>query len=102
MRPFEIFNARHEWNNCPDLRPWLIVELRVSETVGCFPISGECYGGNCFWISPTHPDFPATGLKKGCYIHDRHIVELRPHQFLNRRGELLGDLLTTFREYSGV
>jgi hypothetical protein len=102
MGPFEIFNAVHSWNNCRDMRPWLIVELRDNHTLGCFPISGECYDGNCFWISASHADFPATGLSNGSYVHDRYIIELDVSQFADRRGALSGALLDEFLAYSGL
>jgi hypothetical protein len=102
MQPYEIFNATYNWKNCTDMRPWLIVELRANGIIGCFPISGECYDGNCFWIDPTHPDFSATGLAKGSCVHDQYIVELSVNQFQSRRGELVGKLLDEFPDYAGL
>ena len=93
MQPYEIFYATRRWRNCSDPRPWVIVELRPNQLIGCFPISGECYDGQCFFISRDHPDFAATGLAKDSYIHDQFILELRTHEFLARKGELTGDLL---------
>lgn len=102
MRPYEIFYARHRWLNCDDPRPWLIVDLRGNQLLGCFPISGQCYDGQCFFISRTHPDFPATGLAKDSYIHDKFIIELAVDEFLDRKGELTGELLAEFLQYAGL
>jgi hypothetical protein len=102
MQAFDIYNCKTTWRNCTDTRPWLIVETARADTVGCFPISGECYDGNCFWISKDHPDFSHTGLSKSCYIHDSHIVEIDRANVLRRRGCLQGSLLAEFREFSGV
>lgn len=102
MRPFEIHNARQRFNDCDDVRPWLIIEVRAHDTYGCFPIASEHYGDPYFSIDAEHPDFPATGLTKSCHVLDRRIYELNKAQFLRRRGELTGDLLAAFREYAGV
>jgi hypothetical protein len=102
MQPFEIFNAVVTWNNCTDMRPWLIVELRDNSVLGCFPISSACYAGDCFWLDASHPDFPKTGLSKSSYVHDQYIVEVELHQFKNRRGELIGALLDEFLAFAGL
>ena len=102
MQPYEIFNAAFMWRNCNDMRPWLIVQLRPNGLLGCLPISSECYQGSCFPLPKSHPDFPATGLTKSCYITDDHIYDLSVEAFRNRRGELRGELLKEFREFSGL
>jgi len=102
MQRFEIFNATRTWKGCVDMRPWLIIELRGTDTFGCFPISGECYGGSCFWIDPSHPDFSRTGLSKGSYVHDDYIVEIGIDEFQTRRGEMVGELLDEFLAFAGL
>ena len=102
MQPFDIYQAAHRWLNCDDARPWLIVEVRAQGVYGSFPISGQCYGGNCFEISSSHENFAATGLSKSCFIHDQYIVELRANQFLRRRGALTGSMLAEFRRFAGL
>jgi hypothetical protein len=101
MNPFDIFNAIHLWNGCPDPRPWVIVELRGPGLYGCIPLSGECYAGDCFAIDQNHPDFPATGLKKTSHAHDSHIHELLFAEFGRRRGQIENDLLKEFRDFTG-
>jgi hypothetical protein len=101
MGPFEIFNAVRTWKNCPDMRPWLIVDVRANGVFGCFPISGECYEGGCFVIGSNHPDFPATGLTKTSYVDDQKIVELGIGEFKKRRGQLVNELLREFRAFAG-
>jgi hypothetical protein len=101
MQPFEIFYAAQSWKNCEDERPWLIIDLRPNNIFGCFPISGECYGGQCFFISSSHPDFAATGLAKSSNVDDRYIIELGLGQFRRRLGGLTGELLREFKDYAG-
>ena len=94
MRPYEIYYARHRWRRCDDPRPWIIVECRQDTLLACFPISAECYDGDCFLLHGAHPDFPATGLAKDSYIHDKYLIELRPEELRSRKGELTGKLLS--------
>lgn len=101
MQPWDIYNARMQWKGSQDVRPWLIVEMRP-QCFGCFPISGHCYHDSCFLLDISDPDFVHTGLKKSCYIHDSHIIELLPSQFVSRRGCLAGTLLRNFREFAGL
>src|SRR5438552_2022096 len=102
MRPFQIYNAKVAWHGCEDMRPWLIVDARGPDLFGCFPIASECYDDSGFPLSKSHPDFAATGLKKDCYIIDSKIYDLPRNAFATLRGELVGDLLATFRKFSGV
>ena len=102
MALFDIFNAVVDWSHCRDQRPWLIVEVRHGGTFGCFPISGQCYAGDCFPICVEDPDFPATGLKKNCFVHTTHIIEVRREQFGNHREALTGQLLRDFRSHAGL
>jgi hypothetical protein len=102
MQVWEIYNAIEPWHGCADMRPWLVVEVRPFGLYGCFPFSSECYGGSCFEISHSHPDFAATGLTKSCFIQDSHIIELSSQRFSRRRGALTGRLLADFRAFSGL
>jgi hypothetical protein len=102
MQPFQIYNATFAWNGCQDMRPWLIIDLRPSGLVGCLPISSHCYSGSCFPLDRNDPDFRATGLNKSCYLHDDRIYDLSFNCFGKYRGELSGDLLARFRDYSGL
>ena len=102
MQCFEIYNGGVRWNGCDDIRPWLVVEIRSAQLVGCFPIASQCYGGNCFPINSDDPDFRATGLTKSCFIHDTHIIEVPVTQLLRCRGRLEGQMLTDFLEFSGL
>lgn len=99
---FDIVNARKVWGGCEDQRPWLVVELRPGGVVGAFPISGQCYQGDCFELHPDHPDFAATGLTKRCHVHHTSIVELLPGEILRPRGVLTGGLLRAFRDEAGL
>jgi hypothetical protein len=77
--------------------------LRLPQiAAGGFPISGQAYRGTPFFISDEDSDFPATGLKKSCFIHDEKIIELSLDVFIKRRGQLAGDLLARFRSHSGI
>jgi hypothetical protein len=102
MQPFEIYLVKHPWNNCEDARPWLVIDLRQGLMVGCFPIATDCYGGSCFFISSSHPDFAATGLDHDSNIHDSHILDVPWGSFIKKRGELVGQLLADFRLFSGI
>ena len=102
MRPFEIYNAQQRFNDCDDMRPWLVIEVRAGGVYACFPIASEHHDESHFPIDAEHPDFPATGLKKSCHILDARIYELNKSQFQRRRGELVGAMLAAFREYAGL
>jgi hypothetical protein len=101
MDVFEIYLMRHPWNGCYDPRPWLIVDIpSTGPVIGCFPISTECYAGTCFFISQTHPDFPATGLAHSCNVTDTYIIDVPGNSVIKRIGELNGQLLAEFRQFS--
>jgi mRNA-degrading endonuclease toxin of MazEF toxin-antitoxin module len=102
MNRFDIYDAQIEWGGCTDRRPWLIVETPANNRVGCFPISGQSYRGTPFAISDKDPDFPATGLKKTCFVHDERITEFSVEVLIKRRGRLENDLLKRFRAHSGI
>ena len=102
MQPFDIYNAVFEWQGCQDMRPWLVVDIRPEGVVGCLPIASQAYGGSSFFLDSADRDFPATGLKKSCHIHDSHIYDIPAANFRKRRGALTGELLQAFREYAGV
>src|SRR5580658_9531297 len=102
MAEFDIYNAKFSWHGCADVRPWLIIHLRPRGIYGCLPIASECYGGQCFFVTDSDPDFQATGLRKSCYIHDERIFDLPSAALQAKRGQLEGDLLTRFRKFSGL
>ena len=102
MKPFEIWQAKFVLHDCQDDRPCVVVDKRGADLVGCFPISGQCYSPPCFYLDADDPCFGATGLIKSCYILDVRIFEKRATDLYRKRGELVGDLLDRFREYSGV
>jgi len=102
MEIYEIYQVEFRWGNCDDARPWLIVQIRPGDIFGCLPIASECYGGSCFPISRSHPDFPATGLTKDCHIHDSKLYDIPKANFLKRRGKLAGSLLAEFQDFSGL
>jgi len=107
MRPFQIYRIKVKWRNCEDARPWLVVQARPGGVLGCFPISSQCYGQDCFPLDPNHADFSATGLTRACNIICTTIYDLRDAQFTldgkqQLKGELLGELLRDFRAFAGV
>jgi hypothetical protein len=103
MVQFEIYLAHHPWNGADYPRPWVIVDVSPnSNIVGCFPIATECYYGDCFFVSDTHPDFLATGLDHSCNVLDSRIVEIPGDKFIKRWGEFVGDLLIDFRAHTGI
>ena len=101
-KPYEIYRAKHQWGNCNDARPWLVVDQRSNGIYGCFPIASRCYQGNCFYVDSNHADFGRTGLSKSCYIHDESIVELPLVEFQQFKGQLEGTLLAEFKKYAGL
>ena len=64
-----IWTASVEWNDCPDVRPWLLLDDRGNGVHGCFPISTQDYRGLAFLLSHDDADFEATGLDRECYVH---------------------------------
>jgi hypothetical protein len=103
MDQFEIRLMHHPWNGCDDPRPWLIVDFPEGrDVVGCFPIATECYGGDCFYVASSHPDFPATKLDHSSNIIDERIIEVPGGKVQKHIGELTGALLAEFREHSAI
>lgn len=103
MNPFDIYNARIFWGNCPDMRPWLIVEALPDDLFHCFPIASEKYRSRqCFFLHDEHPDFRFTGLTKSCYIHHEVFVAIRRDRLSRRRGDLRGNLLQEFKFFADL
>lgn len=103
MHPFEIHYAKTAWKNCPDERPWVIVDVRGKGVYGCFPLSSFNYGNApCFWIDEEDPDFLATKLTRSCFVHYDSIIELADSDFTRQKGEIEGDMLSRFRDEAGV
>jgi len=107
MRPFEIYRLKVAWRNCEDARPWIVVQTRPNATFGCFPISSQCYGQDCFPLDMSHPDFAFTGLTRSCFVICTTVYDLHEDQFsvdgtLQLKGELLGEFLRDFRKFAGV
>ena len=102
MQPWEIWWGQTRWKDCADRRPWLIVDCRPDDAFGCFPISTKSYGDPAFELSADHPDFAATGLKRTCFIHDLHIIELHAAELHKRSGTLGGQLRDQFRAYADL
>jgi hypothetical protein len=50
-------------------------------------------------IEANHPDFPATGLAKSCYVLGDYLGTVERRQLLKRRGKLQGDLAKAFEEW---
>jgi hypothetical protein len=101
MQRFDIFNATFPWNGRNDTRPWLVIEVRGGGRVDCFPISSQCYNMDCFSLDMGHDDFPATGLKKSCYVHDSHVFSIPIENFGKQRGSLTNEMLAEFKQYAG-
>lgn len=102
MQPFDIFQAEHEFKDCHDPRPWLVIRpANTDGLVACFPISGEDYSGRAYQIRKEHPDFNATGLNKTCYIHDESSYDVPIAAFKKHRGALTNKLLGEFKAHAG-
>ncbi len=41
MKPFDIYRIEWPWANCQDARPWLIIDVRLKDKFGCYPIASE-------------------------------------------------------------
>ena len=103
MRPFQIYLLQVTWHGCQDARPWLILQARPDDLFGCFPISSQCYGQDCFPIEPSDPECRATGLTRACYVICTRIYDLRWDLFIfNGKPRLKDELLWCFREFAGV
>ena len=104
MQLFEVYNAKYTWMNCDDTRPWIVVDMSIAQDglIGCFPLSGQCYYGDCFLVEQRHDDFPYTGLSKSCYVHDQRVLDLPFECFSLKRGDFRNNLLLDFRRYSGI
>ncbi|MBA3754028.1 MAG: hypothetical protein H0X01_07825 [Nitrospira sp.] len=103
MDKYEIHLMRHPWNGCGDPRPWVIVDFPAGRNVvGCLPVATQCYGGDCFYVSETHPDFDATGLDHSSNIIDEYIIEVPGNSVIRYFGVLTGSLLQEFKAHTGL
>jgi len=102
MNPFDIYNVERVWKNCPDQRPYVIIDVRGDDVFGCFPISTPCYDGNCFFVDMHHADFAATGLSKSCNVQYCSIIEVRRAEFRRFRGSFRNQLLQELIDEAGL
>jgi len=102
MKPFDIYRAAHPWRTSADARPFLLVRPLPAGAWACFPISTKDYDGNPFEVDQNDPDFSATGLSATSYIYDYRLEEVTADEFLERWGQLEGDLLARFRAEAQV
>ena len=92
-KPLEIYQIRARWGRSTDPRPCIVLDPPIGDTVTIALISGEMdlYDRSMhFLIQKEHPDFPATGLKKTCYIAGDMIRDTKTANLLHKRGELEG------------
>lgn len=101
-QPFDIVNAVKKFNDCEDMRPWLIFRVLDDGSYKAFPIATRSYGDPHFPLESNHVDFSATGLKHSCVIVDVRTYLLKETEIKKERGKLCGVLLCEFRKYSGV
>lgn len=90
------------WRTSEDARPFLLVRPLAASAWACFPISTKDYGGDPFEVNQSDRDFRATGLSTTSYIYDFRFEEVTADEFLERWGQLEGDLLTRFRAAAQV
>ena len=87
------------------MRPCIVVFPPHGELVPGLLVSAQwdCHLPTDFEIRADHPDFPATGLTKECYVRDR-LIDEPLIKFTNKghRGELSGTLLTSFKKWLGL
>lgn len=102
MKPYSIYDAKYSWSNCDDARPWLMISEPLGTLIEAFPISGQCYGDNCFFIDSTRAEFGATGLSKRSFIHYGSIIMLPIEAVGRHRGTLIGPMLAEFIAVSGL
>ena len=103
--PYQIVWAKLDWKNCPDERPWLLIDIRCGgERYGAFPISSKDYrsGGHRILLPENHKDFSETGLKEKSYIYDENIFDIGDDEIRRPCGLLVGDLLAEFKLEAGL
>lgn len=104
-QPFEIVWAKLLWRDCPDERPWLLIDVRKGgETYGAFPISGKLYqsGGACMIVPADHADFPDTGLTERSHIYYDSTIEVGDDEIRRASGRLTGELLENLKLTAGL
>lgn len=103
---FEIYSAEVRLGLCADARPCLVLFPPKADGVIVLPISSQgdlCLDPNIhFPLSPEHPDFKATGLKKKSYILAVREHVLKLPMFKRRCGLLTGELLAEFKKWYGL
>jgi hypothetical protein len=87
-----------------DQRPCIIVESGAGETVFVAPLSSQLdlYDrSRHFLIESSDPDFPATGLRKSCFVLGDFLRDIPASSVGKLIGRLEGDLALRFVEWIG-
>lgn len=103
MQRKEIYLASIHYRYANYNRPCVILEtLPNRHLVGMISSSMDLYKENYdFLIRSNHPDFPATGLKRTCYVMRVVFPEIEDSQIVEKWGVLTGDLAKDFEDWIG-
>ena len=86
-----------------DTRPCIVLGVFKNGDAQVVPLSSHLALRGPPWqhfmIEAEHPDFPAAGLKKPCYVLGNCLRTVDRRQLLTRRGRLEGDLAKAFQEW---
>jgi len=105
VQPLDIVYAPVRLRLCTDARPCLVLYPPHLDRVIFACISGEpdLFDRNLhFRIEPTHPDFPATGLKRRSYVLCDELHEIRLADILKHLGRFDDRLAGEFKNWYGM
>jgi hypothetical protein len=95
--------ARHPVGESEDVRPCVVLSLLTNGKFEVASISAALDLRGASWqhfaIPSEHPDFPATGLTKSCYVLGYSLGTVRPSQLIKRKGKLQGQLAKAFQDW---
>jgi len=86
-----------------DARPCIVLRVLPNGDVKIAPLSASLALRGPPWqhfvIEAEHPDFPATGLTRTCYVLGDCLSTIERRQLARRRGKLQGELAKVFENW---
>ena len=89
--------------NSVDVRPCVVLSVLPDGDINVAPLSANLALRGPSWkhfgIDSEHPDFPATGLTKSCYVLTDYMGPVERRQLMKRRGKLQGEIARAFAKW---
>jgi hypothetical protein len=104
IRPYDVYWAKVNYGHSTDARPCIVLEVLSGNRVVVAMLSSAMPLFNSlihFAVTPTHPDFKATGLKRDSYVEGTELHVLESDELIRIAGRFEGDLAREFENWIG-